>query len=85
MRVTARPHCSTSWWRREAWNVHRRRSSTGSSRLPISAGSGLGLSIAKDLVETHGGTITAANRPEMGAVVEVRLDGSGHAGATGSS
>ena len=38
-----------------------------------SAGSGLGLSIARDLVEAHGGTITATNRPEGGAMFEVRL------------
>ena len=38
-----------------------------------SAGSGLGLSIAKDLVEAHGGTITASNRSTGGALFEVHL------------
>lgn len=38
-----------------------------------STGSGLGLSIARDLVEAHGGTITAANGPNGGAVFTIRL------------
>jgi signal transduction histidine kinase len=38
-----------------------------------STGSGLGLSIARDLVEAHGGTITASNRPEGGARFIIRL------------
>jgi len=36
-------------------------------------GSGLGLTIAKGLVEAHGGTITAENRPSGGAVFTLRL------------
>jgi PAS domain S-box-containing protein len=36
-------------------------------------GLGLGLSIARNLVELHGGSITAANRPVGGAVFTVRL------------
>jgi signal transduction histidine kinase len=38
-----------------------------------STGSGLGLSIARDLVEAHGGTIAAANRPDGGAVFTIDL------------
>jgi PAS domain S-box-containing protein len=36
-------------------------------------GSGLGLAIAQKIVTEHGGTITAANRPGGGAVIEIRL------------
>ena len=38
-----------------------------------SMGSGLGLSIARDLVEAHDGTIEARNRPEGGASLVIRL------------
>jgi signal transduction histidine kinase len=38
-----------------------------------SGGSGLGLAITRRLVQMHGGTITAANRPEGGAVFTIEL------------
>jgi C4-dicarboxylate-specific signal transduction histidine kinase len=36
-------------------------------------GTGLGLAICQKIIETHKGTITAANRAEGGAVFTVRL------------
>jgi two-component system OmpR family sensor kinase len=36
-------------------------------------GSGLGLAIVKRLVELHGGTVTAGNRPTGGAIFTIRL------------
>ena len=36
-------------------------------------GLGLGLAIARRIVQQHGGTIVAANRPEGGALFTVRL------------
>jgi len=37
------------------------------------SGSGLGLSIVRAIVERHGGTVTAANAPDGGAVFEIRI------------
>jgi signal transduction histidine kinase len=42
-------------------------------RSPDSPGSGLGLPIAKSLVEAHGGTITATSEAARGTSVRVRL------------
>ena len=39
----------------------------------LAGGSGLGLSIAKGFVESHGGTITVANRPGGGAIFNLRF------------
>lgn len=43
-----------------------------STRLD-SKGTGLGLTVAEGIVHQHGGAITASNRPERGACLEVRL------------
>lgn len=42
-------------------------------RASDSGGSGLGLTIAHDLVVAHGGTITAVNHPQGGAVIRLAL------------
>jgi signal transduction histidine kinase len=42
-----------------------------SSRNRDTGGTGLGLSIARDVAQTHGGSVTLRNRPEGG--LEARL------------
>jgi two-component system NtrC family sensor kinase len=44
----------------------------------VGKGTGLGLSICYGIIKEHGGDITAHNRPEGGASVEIRLPASGH-------
>ena len=44
----------------------------------VGKGTGLGLSICYGIIKEHGGDITAHNRAEGGAAVEVRLPSSGH-------
>jgi two-component system sensor histidine kinase BaeS len=43
------------------------------SRTNDTAGSGLGLSIVKAIIERHGGTVTAASNPGVETVFEIRL------------
>ncbi len=43
------------------------------SRTDVEAGSGLGLSIVKAIIERHRGTITAASQPGVETVFEIRL------------
>jgi len=47
------------------------------TRAADSRGSGLGLSIARDLVEAHGGTISAANVDAGGAAIGFTVPGTG--------
>ena len=46
------------------------------TRTDTPSGSGLGLSIVRAIVERHGGTVTASNAPDGGAIFEIRLPGS---------
>ena len=43
-------------------------------------GTGLGLTVAEGIVTQHGGTISASNRAEGGAWLEVSLPAAGQAG-----
>ncbi len=43
------------------------------STTKTGAGMGIGLSISRRIIEAHGGTLTARNRPEGGAIVEFTL------------
>ncbi|MGH2739056.1 MAG: sensor histidine kinase [Actinomycetota bacterium] len=45
------------------------------SRTRAGGGSGLGLSIVRAIIEAHGGSVEAMNRPEGGAVVVLRIPG----------
>ncbi|MGI5404806.1 sensor histidine kinase [Streptomyces sp. CA-135486] len=55
------PHVFERFWRAEK------------SRSRRTGGSGLGLSIVRQFVEAHGGTVTADNEPGAGAVFTIRL------------
>jgi signal transduction histidine kinase len=43
------------------------------SGTAVPSGSGLGLSIVRAIVETHGGAVTASNAPDGGAIFELQL------------
>jgi signal transduction histidine kinase len=43
------------------------------SRAHDTAGSGLGLSIVKAIVQRHGGTVTVSSAPERGSIFTIRL------------
>ena len=58
-------------WRRFFDRFHTRRP----EGTAFGAHSGLGLAIARQIVNAHGGVIRAGNRPEGGAVFTVDLPG----------
>ena len=45
-------------------------------------GAGLGLAIVREVAEVHGGTVTAQNAEDGGAVLRISLDGAAHPGQT---
>jgi two-component system, NtrC family, sensor kinase len=40
---------------------------------PIGQGTGLGLSISQDIIQRHGGTLTATSAPGEGTRIDIRL------------
>jgi signal transduction histidine kinase len=51
----------------------RAEPSSGAGPPPGSSGTGLGLAIVRAVIDAHGGTVRAANAPDGGALVEIRL------------
>jgi signal transduction histidine kinase len=46
----------------------------------LNTGFGIGLSIARQIIEQHGGTIALRNRPQGGALFEISLPHDGGPG-----
>ena len=59
----------------ELGQFHHRFHRIGSARTRASGNTGLGLAIARAIVEAHGGTIAAGESPEGGARVAIELPG----------
>jgi signal transduction histidine kinase len=55
------------------WTRFFRAEPSRSRRSENSDGAGLGLAITRGIIESHGGTISAASQPGQGAVLSVRL------------
>ena len=66
-------HVFDRFYRADASRTRTRPEDPSSIDAPDAGGAGLGLSIAKALVEAHGGTIHAENTPEGGACFRIRL------------
>ena len=55
------------------------------SRSRLEGGAGLGLAIARQLAEAHGGALSAANDPRGGAIFTLRLPMNGTDKPTGNN
>jgi len=62
MHKKGRPRLTSSIWRKAL-----------DEEDTLASGLGIGLAIAKDIVERHGGSISLSNRPEGGAVLAILL------------
>ncbi|MGH3239739.1 MAG: ATP-binding protein, partial [Spirillospora sp.] len=63
---------------RDVRHVRGIRHVNGSAADGSAAGFGLGLALAREVVDAHGGTISAGGRPGAGAVFTVRLPSASH-------
>lgn len=66
-------HVFDRFYRSDASRTRLRADGTAAIDAPDAGGAGLGLSIAKALIEAHGGTIRAENGPDGGACFRIRL------------